>query len=166
MLGVIDTQDALRQAREAGLDLVEVNPKSMPPVCKIMDFGKFKYEEKKRSAEARKRQTNVEIKEIKLRPKTDEHDLNFKVKHVQRFIEDGNKVKITCRFRGREITHPEMARRQLQYVIDQTREIAVVEMDARMEGRTMTVVLAPSQKGIPQKSTGKSRPKTEDQPEA
>jgi translation initiation factor IF-3 len=134
-------------ARERGLDLVEVNPKAAPPVCKIMDFGKFKYEEKKRSAEARKRQTLVEIKEIKLRPKTDEHDLNFKLKHALRFLEEGNKVKITCRFRGREITHPEMARRQLQYMIDQTKGHAVVELDARMEGRTMSLVLAPANKG-------------------
>ena len=146
MVGVVETHDALRMAREAALDLVEVNPKAFPPVCKIMDFGKFKYEEKKRTAEARKRQTLIELKEIKLRPKTDDHDLAFKIKHVLRFLEEGNKVKITCRFRGREITHPEMAQRQLQYVVAETKHAAVVELDARMEGRTMTLVLAPAAK--------------------
>jgi translation initiation factor IF-3 len=146
MLGVLETSDALRRAREAGLDLVEVNPKAFPPVCKIMDFGKFKYEEKKRQGEARKRQALIELKEIKIRPKTDEHDIDFKVRHIERFLEEGNKVKITCRFRGREITHPEMAMRQLQVLVERTREIAQVEVEPRMEGRTMTLILAPSTK--------------------
>jgi translation initiation factor IF-3 len=144
MLGVLDTSDALRRAREAGLDLVEVNPKAFPPVCKIMDFGKFKYEEKKRQGEARKRQALIELKEIKIRPKTDEHDIDFKLRHIQRFLEEGNKVKITCRFRGREITHPEMAMRQLQLFVERTQDIALVEVEPRMEGRTMTLILAPS----------------------
>ena len=148
MVGVVETHDALRMAREANLDLVEVNPKAFPPVCKIMDFGKFKYEEKKRNAEARKRQTSIELKEIKLRPKTDGHDLAFKIKHVLRFLEEGNKVKITCRFRGREITHPEMAHRQLQYIVTHTKHAAIVELDSRMEGRTMTLVLAPAVKAV------------------
>lgn len=101
MLGVLDTREALRLAREKDLDLVEVNPKAAPPVCKIMDFGKFKYEEKKKQAEAKKRQVQVGLKEIKLRPKTDDHDLEVKIRHIRRFIEEGNKVKITVRFRGR-----------------------------------------------------------------
>ena len=109
MLGVLDTNDARRLAREKDLDLVEVNPKAMPPVCKIMDFGKFKYEEKKKQAEQKKKQTQVELKEIKLRPKTDDHDIDFKVKHIRRFLSEGDKVKLTVRFRGREITHPETA---------------------------------------------------------
>jgi translation initiation factor IF-3 len=146
MLGVLETSDALRRAREAGLDLVEVNPKAFPPVCKIMDFGKFKYEEKKRQGEARKRQALIELKEIKIRPKTDDHDIDFKLRHIERFLEEGNKVKITCRFRGREITHPEMAMRQLQLLVERTREIAQVEVEPRMEGRTMTLILAPSTK--------------------
>jgi translation initiation factor IF-3 len=146
MLGVLETSDALRRAREAGLDLVEVNPKAFPPVCKIMDFGKFKYEEKKRQGEARKRQALIELKEIKIRPKTDDHDIDFKLRHIERFLEEGNKVKITCRFRGREITHPEMAMRQLQLLVERTREIAMVEVEPRMEGRTMTLILAPSTK--------------------
>ena len=109
-LGVMATEDALKRAREKGLDLVEVNPKSMPPVCKILDFGKYKYEEKKKQREAKRKQTVVEVKEIKLRPKTDDHDLNVKVRAARKFIEGGNKVKVTCRFRGREITHPETGR--------------------------------------------------------
>jgi len=147
MLGVMDTSEAMRRAREAALDLVEVNPKAFPPVCKIMDFGKFKYEEKKRAAEARKRQTTVELKEIKLRPKTDDHDIEVKVKHILRFLSENNKVKVTCRFRGREITHPEMAERQLRLVIERCGNMASVEADAKMEGRTMTVVLAPPKGG-------------------
>ena len=118
MLGVLDTSDALRIARESALDLVEVNPKAFPPVCKIMDFGKFKYEEKKRQAEARKRQATVELKEIKLRPKTDDHDLEVKIRHILRFLSESDKVKCTVRFRGREITHPEMAERQLRLIIE------------------------------------------------
>jgi translation initiation factor IF-3 len=143
MLGVVSTSDAQKLAREAGLDLVEVNPKAHPPVCKIMDFGKFKYEEKKRQGEARKRQTSIELKEIKIRPKTDDHDLDFKIKHVRRFIEEGNKVKITCRFRGREITHPEPAQRQLEFIAESVNDIASIETPARMEGRTMSLILAP-----------------------
>ena len=143
MLGVLETSDALRRAREAGLDLVEVNPKAFPPVCKIMDFGKFKYEEKKRQAEARKRQSTVELKEIKLRPKTDDHDIEVKVKHILRFLAEGDKVKVTCRFRGREITHPEMAERQLRDVVQRVAGQATVEAEPKMEGRTMTIVLAP-----------------------
>jgi translation initiation factor IF-3 len=147
MLGVLDTHEAQRLAREAGLDLVEVNPKAYPPVCKIMDFGKFKYEEKKRANDAKKRQAIVELKEIKLRPKTDVHDLEVKVNHARRFLEEGNKVKITCRFRGREITHPEAAEKQLLIVVDRTKDLAMVELTARMEGRNMTLVLAPTAKG-------------------
>ncbi len=143
MLGVLSTQEALRAAKAKGLDLVEVNPKAMPPVCKIMDFGKFKYEEKKRENEAKKRQIHVELKEVKLRPKTDDHDLEVKGRHIRRFIEEGNKVKVTCRFRGREITHPETAERQLVHFIEISRDIAVVEQGARMEGKTMTILLAP-----------------------
>ena len=143
MLGVLPTHEARRLAEQAELDLVEVNPKAVPPVCKIMDFGKFKYEEKKRQAEAKKKQSQVELKEIKLRPKTDDHDIAFKVKHIQRFLEDGNKVKLTVRFRGREITHPEMARRQIELIIDAVKDLALVEAAGRMEGRTMTALLAP-----------------------
>ena len=143
MLGVLPTHEALRLAREAELDLVEVNPKGVPPVCKIMDFGKFKYEEKKRENDAKKRQVQVELKEVKLRPKTDDHDLETKTRHIRRFLEDGNKVKVTCRFRGREITHPETAERQLIHFIESTKDIAIVEQGARMEAKTMTILLSP-----------------------
>lgn len=143
MLGILQTREAYLYARERELDLVEVNPKAHPPVCKVMDFGKYKYEEKKKQADARKRQTIVELKEIKIRPKTDDHDMEFKLKHIRRFLEEGDKVKITCRFRGREITHPETAQRQLDYMAQNIQDIGMVETTARMEGRTMTLLLAP-----------------------
>ena len=145
-LGVITTDEARRIAKEQDLDLVEVNPKARPPVCKIMDYGRFKYEEKKKQNEAKKRQSQVELKEIKLRPKTDDHDIAFKVKHVRRFLEDGNKVKLTVRFRGREITHPETAQKQIDTVIDAVEDVCIVENAGRMEGRTMTAILAPKRK--------------------
>ena len=163
MLGVMDTSEAQRRAREAGLDLVEVNPKAFPPVCKIMDFGKFKYEEKKRQADARKRQTTVMLKEIKLRPKTDDHDIEVKVKHILRFLSEGDKVKVTCRFRGREITHPEMAERQLRDVVQRCGVNASVESDPKMEGRTMTIVLAPPKQKQDQQPP-KPKPKVASQP--
>jgi translation initiation factor IF-3 len=147
MLGVLDTSEALRHAREASLDLVEVNPKAFPPVCKIMDFGKFKYEEKKRQAEARKRQATVALKEIKLRPKTDDHDIEVKLRHILRFLAEGDKVKVTCRFRGREITHPEMAERQLRLIVERLGSQVFVESEPKMEGRTMTLLLAPPRAG-------------------
>jgi translation initiation factor IF-3 len=143
MLGIMNTRDAFNYARERELDLVEVNPKAHPPVCKVMDYGKYKYEEKKKQADARKRQTIVELKEIKIRPKTDDHDIDFKLKHIRRFLEEGDKVKVTCRFRGREITHPETAQRQLDLFAERVQDIGIVETTARMEGRTMTLVLAP-----------------------
>ena len=145
MLGIMNTIDAKRLAREKSLDLVEVNPKASPPVCKVMDFGKYKYEESRKKRQARKAQVQVELKEVKLRPKTDDHDLEFKVKHARRFLEEGNKVKITCRFRGREITHPETARRQLDYVMEQCQDIGQMEQTPRMEGRTMTCIISPKQ---------------------
>lgn len=143
MLGVLQTHEALRKAQEQGLDLVEVNPKAEPPVCKILDFGKYKYEEKKKTAEAKRKQTVVEIKEIKLRPKTDDHDIAFKIRAARKFLEAGHKVKFTVRFRGREITHPEKAQEQLNLVIAGTEDLANLESRAMMEARTMTVLVAP-----------------------
>lgn len=142
-LGVIPTQDALRRAREVGLDLVEINPKGNPPVCKILDFGKFKYEESKKKRETKRKQTVIEIKEIKLRPKTDDHDLDVKLRASRRFLETGNKVKIICRFRGREITHPEIAKAQLDHIVSGTTDLAIVELPPSMEGRAMALVIAP-----------------------
>src|SRR6185312_5603271 len=143
MLGVLQTQEARRRAQEQGLDLVEVNPKAEPPVCKILDFGKFKYDEKKKATEAKRKQSVVEIKEIKLRPKTDDHDLAFKARAAHRFLEAGHKVKFTVRFRGREITHPEKAQEQLDWIVKQCEEIANVEVRPIMEQRTMTLLMAP-----------------------
>ena len=143
MLGVMQTHEALRRAQERGLDLVEVNPKADPPVCKILDFGKFKYDEKKKAREAKRKQSVVEIKEIKLRPKTDDHDLSFKTRAAHRFLEAGHKVKFTVRFRGREITHPEKAHEQLDWIVGECEGIANVEVRPAMEQRTMTLLMAP-----------------------
>ena len=155
---MLDTAEAKQIARDKDLDLVEVNPKARPPVCKIMDYGRFKYEEKKKQNEARKKQSQVELKEIKLRPKTDDHDIAFKVKHVRRFIEAGNKVKLTVRFRGREITHPETARRQIEIICAEVDDIALVESPERMEGRTMTAILAPRQRAQPPRRRREEEP--------
>jgi translation initiation factor IF-3 len=143
MLGVLPTHEALRRAQERGLDLVEVNPKADPPVCKILDFGKYKYDEKKKARDAKRKQSVVDIKEIKLRPKTDDHDLDFKSRAARRFLEAGHKVKFTCRFRGREITHPEKALEQLEHVVKECEELANVEMRPMMEQKTMTLLMAP-----------------------
>ena len=142
-LGIYPISQALAFAQEAGLDLVEINPKANPPVCRIMDFGKFKYEQKKQANLAKKKQKIIEVKEVKMRPKTDDHDFAFKLKHIIRFLADGNKAKVTIRFRGREIAHPETAARVLDRVIEEVGELAVVEQPYRMEGRTMTMILAP-----------------------
>jgi len=143
MLGVLQTHEALKMAQEQGLDLVEVNPKADPPVCKILDFGKYKYEEKKKTAEAKRKQTVVDVKELKLRPKTDDHDIAFKIKAARRFLEAGHKVKFTVRFRGREITHPEKAQEQLTLVLQGVEELANVETRAMMEGKTMSIMVSP-----------------------
>jgi translation initiation factor IF-3 len=143
MLGVMTTDEARRVAQDMGLDLVEVNPKAEPPVCKLLDFGKYKYEEKKKAREAKRKQTSVDIKEIKFRPKTDQHDFAFKVRAARRFLENGNKVKFTVRFRGREITHPEKAQQQLDHVVRDVEDLANVEVRPIMEGRTMTLLVAP-----------------------
>jgi translation initiation factor IF-3 len=142
-LGVLATDEALRRAQEGGFDLVEVNPKASPPVCKILDFGKFKYEEKKKQREAKKKQAVVEVKEIKLRPKTDDHDLMVKVRAARKFCEAGNKVKFTCRFRGREITHPEVAYQQFSMILGKLEDLANVEQRPTMEGRAMATIVSP-----------------------
>jgi translation initiation factor IF-3 len=142
-LGVMPTSEALKAAEGRGLDLVEVNPKSVPPVCKILDFGRYKYEEKKRASDAKRKQTVVELKEVKLRPKTDDHDLQVKVRSARRFLESGNKVKFTVRFRGREITHPQRAQMQLDWLIEQLVDLANVEQRPQMEGRTMSAIVGP-----------------------
>lgn len=145
-LGEFLTEDAMALAREKGLDLVEVAPMARPPVCRITDFGKLKYEKKKRDAEARKRQVIVEVKEIKLRPKTDDHDLDVKERAIRRFLEEGDKVKITVRFRGREIAHRDIGEDQCRLLAERLGEAAVVEQAPRMDGRQMVMLLAPGKK--------------------
>lgn len=143
-MGVVSIQEALRIAADRELDLVEVAPNSDPPVCRIMDFGKFQYERAKKEREARKQQKQVEVKEIRLRPKTDDHHRSFKVRDARRWLEDGMKVKVRIRFRGREITYPEIARDMLREVADELGDVGVVEQEPNMEGRTMLMVLAPA----------------------
>ncbi len=138
--------EALSLAESQQLDLVEVSPTAVPPVCRIMDFGKFKYQQSKKQQEARKKQVQVQLKEVKLRPKTDEHDLQFKIKHVRRFIEEGNKAKITLVFRGREITHMELGQNALERVANDLQDIAIVEVRPKMEGRSMFMIVAPKSK--------------------
>jgi len=143
-IGVVPIQEALRLANDRGLDLVEVAPNANPPVCKVMDFGKFQYERAKKEREARKLQKQIEVKEIRLRPKTDDHHRSFKVRDARRWLEEGMKVKVRIRFRGREITYPEIARDMLREVAEELDDIAVVEQSPNMEGRTMLMVLAPA----------------------
>ena len=142
-LGVLDTFDAIRKAEDFGLDLVEVQPNADPPVCKILDYGKFKYEAQKRANEARKKQKIIEVKEIKLRPNIDEHDYQVKMRNVQKFLNAGDKVKVTLRFRGREMAHQELGANVLARVREETDDFAKVEALPKMEGRQMIMVLAP-----------------------
>jgi len=143
-VGVVDTSVAMRMARDAELDLVEVAPNSDPPVCRIMDFGKFVYEKEKKEREARKAQTKIEIKEIRLRPKTNEHHRGFKTRDARKWLLDGMKVKVTIRFRGREITYPELALEDLKEIAEELADIATVEVPPSMEGRVMNMVLSPA----------------------
>jgi translation initiation factor IF-3 len=141
--GPTDIQTALARAQEAGLDLVEISPNAVPPVCKMLDFGKYKYAEQKKAAEARKKQKVVEVKEIKFRPMIDDHDYDVKMRSMVRFFEEGDKVKVTLRFRGREMAHQELGTRLLDRVKEDVSKFAKVESDARFEGRQMVMILAP-----------------------
>ncbi len=141
--GVMPTHEALRLAEEKGLDLVEISPRAFPPVCRIMDYGKYKYEQAKKKQQARKHASTVEIKEIKFRPKTEGHDMDFKVKHVRRFLEGGNKVRLAVVFRGREITHPQTGMNVLNRVVEATADLSAVEVTPNMEGRRMIMIIAP-----------------------
>jgi translation initiation factor IF-3 len=142
-LGTVPIADALAKAQEANLDLVEISPNATPPIVKILDFGKYKYQEQKKQAEARKKQKVVEVKEIKFRPMIDDHDYQVKMRSMERFFEEGDKVKVTLRFRGREMAHQELGTRLLNRVKDDTGKIAKVESEPRVEGRQMVMVLAP-----------------------
>lgn len=143
-LGVLPTRDALAKARELGLDLVEVSPTARPPVCRIMDFGKYKYEQSKKAKQSKKRQHQVEVKEIKLRPKIEKHDYEFKKRHAIEFLEEGDKVKVTLMFRGREMAHADLGRKLMERLADELKDVAKVESPPRQEGRTMLMFLAPS----------------------
>lgn len=143
--GIVATSEALDKARALDLDLVEVAPNADPPVCRIMDYGKYKYIQSKREAEARRKQTVIQVKEIKVRPKTDEHDLNVKIRHIRRFLEDGDKVKITVRFRGREMAYASQSGFEvLKHIVDTLADLGKVEASPRMEGKTMMAIVAPS----------------------
>src|SRR6266540_2786577 len=145
-LGILPIDQALARAQELGMDLVEVSPMAKPPVCKIMDYGRFKYTEKKKQNEAKKKQVVVQLKEVKLRPRTEEHDYNVKIGKIREFLHEANKARVTVMFRGREITHRELGQRVLQRVIEDVKEVAVIESAPRMEGRQMFMILAPNPK--------------------
>jgi len=157
-IGVVSIEQALRIARDAEKDLVEVAPTAVPPVCRVMDFGKFLYEREKKEKEARKSQTKIEVKEIRLRPKTNEHHRGFKTRDARRWLLEGNKVRVTIRFRGREITYPELALEDLKEVAEELADIALIEQMPSMEGKVMTMVLAPTRVG--------KKPKAEESPVA
>jgi translation initiation factor IF-3 len=142
-IGIVSLSEALRYAEDYGLDLVEIAPTANPPVCKIMDFGEFLYQEAKKAKEAKKKQKQIEIKEIKLSPKTDKHDLEVKIRHILRFLEDENKVRIRIVFKGREIAHPEMADRVLQAIFEAVKDKAQIESPPKIEGKQMITVIAP-----------------------
>ena len=141
-LGVMQVRDAIAKAEELGLDLVEVAAAAVPPVCRIMDFGKYKYELSKKANESRKHQTVIAVKEIKLRPRTDDHDVSFKLNNIKRFLAEGDKVKVSIMFRGREMAHPEQGRAVLERIVAELQGLAVVEQAPRMEGRNMFLMLA------------------------
>ncbi len=152
-LGIVKTVEALRLAEQEGIDLVEIAPNAEPPVCRIMDYGKFKYQEQKRQQEAKAKQKIIQVKEVKFRPATDEGDYQVKLRNLKRFIEDGDKAKVTLRFRGREMAHQELGMRVLERVRDDMAELVQVEAMPKLEGRQMVMVLAPKRKTV---TSGKS----------
>lgn len=144
-LGIVAVKDALRMAQEKELDLVEIAPNAKPPVCRIMDFGKFKYEQSKREKEARKKQKIISVKEVKIRPNIEDHDLEVKTKNAVKFLNEGDKVKVTLMFRGRELAHAELGKQLLSRVAEITKDIATIERHPKVEGRNMIMILAPKQ---------------------
>lgn len=142
-LGIMSLKEAFAEAEKAGLDLVEVAPHANPPVCRIMDYGKYKYQMNKKAREAKKKQAVIHIKEIKLRSKTEEHDFQFKVRNIKRFLKDGDKVRVSIVFRGREITHTELGMEMLKRVAEEIKEVGVVEQQPKLEGRSMSMLVAP-----------------------
>ncbi len=168
-LGIVSTEEAMQRARNLELDLVEVAPNADPPVCRVMDYGKFKYMQSKREQEARKKQTVIQVKEIKVRPKTDEHDLNVKIRHIRRFLEDGDKVKVTVRFRGREMSYASQSGfEMLKSIVAEVADLSKIESPPKMEGRTMMTIVAPiapkrkpEKQAKPEKSEGRAPKRTE-----
>jgi translation initiation factor IF-3 len=156
-LGILPIERAMEIAESQGLDLVEVAPLARPPVCRIMDYGKFKYEEQRQAREARKKQHHVQLKEVKMRPGIEEHDFDFKVRHARKFLEEGNKVKLTMMFRGRQMAHPEYGRKVLDRVFNELQEVSKVEAHPMLEGRSMVMVLAPTAKP-PERQQSTSQP--------
>jgi translation initiation factor IF-3 len=150
-VGVVPLRDALALAEERGLDLVEVAPNAVPPVCRVLDYGKFRYEQTKKEREARKHQKQAELKEVRLKPKTDDHDLEIKAKQARKFLLTGDKVKFTVRFRGREMAHPDIGREMLEHMAEELRDVATVEQRPLMEGRALSLLLAPSAKAKAQR---------------
>jgi translation initiation factor IF-3 len=142
-LGILTLQEALRQAGEAGMDLVEVAPNSSPPVCRVMDYGKFRYQQSKKLQVAKKHQATIQLKEIRLRPKTEEHDLQVKLRHIKRFLEESNKVKVTMMFRGREIAYTDIGRKIMERILNELGENGVIDQHPKLEGRSMIMIVAP-----------------------
>ena len=142
-LGILSVKEAIRIAEEQSLDLAEVAPGAAPPVCRIMNYGKFKYQQNKRSQESKKHQTVIQVKEVKFRPRTEEHDFQFKLRHVKRFLSEGDRVKISLMFRGREIAHPEFGREMLNRILEELKDQIALEQTPRLEGRNMVMILAP-----------------------
>ncbi len=157
-MGIMSRDDALAAAREKGLDLVEITARAKPPVCRIMDYGRFKYEQSKKAKAAKKHASTVELKEIKFRPKTDEHDLAFKIKHVTRFLEEGNKCRLVVIFRGREVVHPKTGLAVLDRVKEATKEISQVEVRPNLEGKRMVMIIGPKA-GVQKRSKTTNEPK-------
>ena len=157
-LGIMPTHEALRLAEEKGLDLVEISPRAFPPVCRIMDYGKYKYEEAKKKQQQRKKASTVETKEIKFRPKTEEHDYAFKTKAIREFLAEGNKARVTVMFRGREITHREIGQAILRRIETELKDIAVVEQTARLEGRLLFMILAANPRFLQQQRQQQQAP--------
>jgi translation initiation factor IF-3 len=144
--GIVATMQAIQMARDAGLDLVEVAPHAQPPVCKLLDYGKYKFELEKKSRESRKHQKQIRIKEIRMQPKIDQHDLEFKTRHIREFLDEGNKVKVTIRFRGRELAHTELGKEVLDRILQMLEDSFIIEKPAQMEGRMMSLLLNPKAK--------------------
>jgi translation initiation factor IF-3 len=144
-LGILPIVEALRAATNFELDLVEVSPKAEPPVCRIMDYGKFKYQQSKKAHDAKKKQAVFHIKEVKMRPKTEEHDFQFKIRHIERFLKEGDKTKVMIVFRGRELAHPDLGRNMMNRIVEETKTFGKIEQDPRFEGRNYVMILAPLQ---------------------